>query len=80
MPSNSAFPTEKWRLYIFENDKEECVLNIFNRQSNLLGRKKKLANIFLEHISSSNEHAVIQYRSVHVHKKTKDGVLDMEHV
>ena len=79
LPSNSALPTEKWRLYIFENDKEECVVNIFNRQSYLLGRKKKLANIFLEHISSSNEHAVIQYRSVQVHKKTIDGVLDMEH-
>ena len=46
MPPDSALPTEKWRLYIFEKEKEEDTVNIFNRQSYLLGRKKKLANIY----------------------------------
>eukprot|EP00943_MAST-04B_sp_MAST-4B-sp1_P002262 g2262.t1 len=79
LPHDSALPKEKWRLYIFEKEKKGDTVNIFNRQYYLLGRKKKIANIRLQHISSSNEHAVIQFRLVQVRKKAVDGVLDIKH-
>ena len=52
LPHDSALPKEKWRLYIFEKEKKGDTVNIFNRQYYLLGRKKKIANIRLQHISS----------------------------
>ena len=79
LPPDSSLPTEKWRLYVFDSEQEECVMNIFNRKAYLLGRKKKIADIHLDHISISNEHAAIQFRSVKMKAKAIDGVLDMKY-
>ena len=79
LPPDGALPTEKWRLYVFDSEKEECVMSIFNRKAYLLGRKKKIADIHLDHISASNEHAAIQFRSVEMKAKAVDGVLDIKY-
>ena len=41
LPPDGALPTEKWRLYIFDSEKEECVMNIFQSKSIFTRSQKK---------------------------------------
>eukprot|EP01138_Halocafeteria_seosinensis_P007298 gb/GECG01007462.1/.p1 GENE.gb/GECG01007462.1/~~gb/GECG01007462.1/.p1 ORF type:complete len:332 (+),score=43.92 gb/GECG01007462.1/:1-996(+) len=66
-PPEARAPTRKWRLHVFKGDKQlQEPLRIYRQSAFLIGREQKIADILLEHPSSSKQHAVIQFRLVNL--------------
>jgi smad nuclear-interacting protein 1 len=77
-PKDAIKPSEttgRWRIYVFHVDVAEPVdtLYIHRQASYLFGRDSRVCDINLDHISCSKQHAVIQYRSVPLVRKSSDS-------
>ncbi|KAG0701409.1 smad nuclear interacting protein 1 [Suillus ampliporus] len=63
-PPEARKPTLGWRLYVFKGSEQVELLHIHRQSAYLIGRDRTVADIFIEHPSSSKQHAVIQHRQV----------------
>ncbi|KAF8644411.1 hypothetical protein AX16_008472 [Volvariella volvacea WC 439] len=63
-PPEARKPHLNWRLYVFKGSEQVELLHIHRQSAYLIGRDRLVADIPLEHPSSSKQHAVIQYRYV----------------
>lgn len=61
-PPEARVPTKRWRLYVFKNGETLETLHIHRNSAYLIGRERKVADVLVEHLSCSKQHAVIQYR------------------
>ena len=63
-PADAAVPLTRWRIFVFKPDSKDPVETLYlHRQSKyLFGRDKRVADIAVEHLSCSSQHAVIQFR------------------
>ncbi|KAM0750471.1 SMAD/FHA domain-containing protein [Meredithblackwellia eburnea MCA 4105] len=63
-PPEARKPVRAWRLYVFKG-KEQVEMFVVNKQSAyLFGRDRIVADIPVDHPSTSKQHAVLQYRQV----------------
>lgn len=53
---------EQWRMYVFKNNDVVDTVQLFTRSCWLIGRDQSIADLLIEHPSSSKQHAVIQFR------------------
>eukprot|EP00529_Nitzschia_sp_RCC80_P028589 CAMPEP_0113470832 /NCGR_PEP_ID=MMETSP0014_2-20120614/16658_1 /TAXON_ID=2857 /ORGANISM="Nitzschia sp." /LENGTH=259 /DNA_ID=CAMNT_0000363433 /DNA_START=176 /DNA_END=952 /DNA_ORIENTATION=+ /assembly_acc=CAM_ASM_000159 len=60
----------QWRFYVFKKGQEGVLetLHISKQSAYLMGRNADIADIPLLHPSLSSQHAVLQYRAMHVNK------------
>jgi smad nuclear-interacting protein 1 len=65
-PADARTPpaSQEWRLYIFKGSDVADTVPIYSQSCWLLGREKAVTDLFVEHPSTSKQHAVIQFRSV----------------
>lgn len=70
-PPEARIPKKRWRLYPFKNDEVLPVMYIHRQSAYLLGRHRRIADIPIDHPSCSKQHAVFQYRWVHVCRKNQ---------
>ena len=63
-PPEARIPKKRWRLYPFKNDEALPVLHLHRQSAYLLGRHRLIADIPIDHLSCSKQHAVFQYRLV----------------
>jgi smad nuclear-interacting protein 1 len=63
-------PSQQWRLYVFKGEDVVQTVMLYTRSCWLIGREAAVADILVEHPSTSGQHAVIQFR----HKKKKKTV------
>lgn len=68
-PSDARTPNTQWRLYVFKGEEQIDTLHISRQSAYLFGRNSDIADIHIAHLSSSTQHAVLQYRAV-PHKET----------
>eukprot|EP00455_Lapot_gusevi_P030625 TRINITY_DN3298_c0_g1_i10.p2 TRINITY_DN3298_c0_g1~~TRINITY_DN3298_c0_g1_i10.p2 ORF type:complete len:141 (+),score=22.53 TRINITY_DN3298_c0_g1_i10:108-530(+) len=63
-PPEAAPPEQRWRIYVFKEgtDGPKETLHIHRQSKYLIGRERRLADIPVDHLSCSKQHAVIQYR------------------
>ena len=57
---------DAWRLYVFKGIHELDMLELAPRSCWLVGRERAVADLPVEHPSCSKQHAVLQFRFVHV--------------
>ncbi|KAK0305105.1 hypothetical protein LTR01_006963 [Friedmanniomyces endolithicus] len=55
---------EQWRMYVFKQKDLLETIYLHERSVWLCGRDKKVTDLFLEHPSTSKQHAVIQFRYI----------------
>lgn len=86
-PPDAKIPQDKkWALYPFKNDQALESIPLENASAFLIGRDRLVAQIPVDHLSCSNQHAVIQFRSVLVNdektgaqkKVTRPYIMDLE--
>jgi smad nuclear-interacting protein 1 len=63
-PPEARKPKRKWRLYVFKGEESLPHIEIHRQSAYLLGRDRKVADIPIDHPSSSKQHAALQYRMV----------------
>jgi smad nuclear-interacting protein 1 len=63
-PVEARKPTLKYKLYCFKGDDQLEPLDINNQSAYLFGRERKIADIPIDHLSCSKQHAVLQYRQI----------------
>jgi len=56
--------SQDWRLYIFKGDEVLETVPIYSQSCWLMGRERAVTDLYLEHPSTSKQHAVIQFRLV----------------
>ncbi|KAF9221634.1 SMAD/FHA domain-containing protein [Gyrodon lividus] len=84
-PPEARKPTLGWRLYVFKGSEQLELLHIHRQSAYLIGRDRTVVDIFIEHPSSSKQHAVIQHRQVQQKDEfggskpvTKPFIIDLE--
>ncbi|KAL5636904.1 hypothetical protein ACGC1H_000772 [Rhizoctonia solani] len=84
-PPEARKPVENWRLYVFKGQEQVDLLHLHRQSAYLIGRDAKICDIFVEHPSCSKQHAVIQFRQIHVKDEfgatkavVKPFVIDLE--
>ncbi|CCO26454.1 Smad nuclear interacting protein 1 [Rhizoctonia solani AG-1 IB] len=65
-PPEARKPVENWRLYVFKGKEQVDLLHLHRQSAYLIGRDPKICDIPVEHPSCSKQHAVIQFRQVHI--------------
>ncbi|CAE6455351.1 unnamed protein product [Rhizoctonia solani] len=65
-PPEARKPVENWRLYVFKGKEQVDLLHLHRQSAYLFGRDPKICDVHVEHPSCSKQHAVIQFRQVHV--------------
>lgn len=70
-PPEARIPKKRWRLYPFKNDEVLPIMYIHRQSAYLLGRHRRIADIPIDHPSCSKQHAVFQYRYVHLQKESQ---------
>jgi len=73
-PVDKKIPSQKWRLYVFKDTKQQDIFRIHRQSAYLIGKDRRVCDIPMHHPSISKQHAVLQYRQKPVH--TEDGLLD----
>lgn len=63
-PPEAKKPVVRWRLYPFKGEEALPALYVHRQSAYLIGRDRKVADLPIDHPSSSKQHAVLQYRSV----------------
>lgn len=63
-PPEARAPNTRWRLYVFKDEALLETLHISKQSAYLFGRNEEIADIPLQHPSSSSQHAVLQYRAL----------------
>ncbi|KAM3128077.1 hypothetical protein pb186bvf_019840 [Paramecium bursaria] len=64
-PLDAKIPVQNWKLFPFKGDEALNPISLKGRSSFLIGRDKQVAQIHLENLSVSSQHAVIQFRQIH---------------
>ncbi|EUC57790.1 smad nuclear interacting protein, putative [Rhizoctonia solani AG-3 Rhs1AP] len=84
-PPEARKPVENWRLYVFKGQEQVDLLHLHRQSAYLIGRDAKICDITVEHPSCSKQHAVIQFRQIHVKDEfgaakavVKPFVIDLE--
>ncbi|CAE6432511.1 unnamed protein product [Rhizoctonia solani] len=84
-PPEARKPVENWRLYVFKGQEQVDLLHLHRQSAYLIGRDAKICDILVEHPSCSKQHAVIQFRQIHVKDEfggakavVKPFVIDLE--
>ncbi|KAF1984097.1 SMAD/FHA domain-containing protein [Aulographum hederae CBS 113979] len=54
--------SQPWRLYIFKGADTLATIELFSRSAWLVGREAAVADLLVEHPSTSKQHAAIQFR------------------
>lgn len=65
-PEEGAMPGKKWRLYPFKGDQGLEPYKVYRQTYYLFGRDRHVAHIPVDHPSCSKQHAVLQFRMVHL--------------
>lgn len=55
---------QQWRIYVFKGKDTVDTIHLYMRSCWLIGRDEKICDYFLQHPSSSKQHAVIQFRYI----------------
>lgn len=61
-PQEARNPDRHWFLYPFKGEQALEQIPIYRQSAYLLGRDRNIADIPIDHISCSNQHAAIQFR------------------
>ncbi|KAJ1308666.1 hypothetical protein OPQ81_004359 [Rhizoctonia solani] len=84
-PPEARKPVENWRMYVFKGKEQVDLLHLHRQSAYLIGRDQKICDILVEHPSCSKQHAVIQFRQVHIKNEfgeakavVKPFVIDLE--
>ncbi|KAA6400081.1 MAG: putative smad nuclear-interacting protein 1 [Streblomastix strix] len=66
-PQDVCLPKAKWRIYVLKGDDiVEEPIQIHKNTSFLFGRDKRIADIPIQHLSTSMQHAVLHFRLIDV--------------
>ncbi|KAJ4459646.1 putative Smad nuclear-interacting protein 1 [Paratrimastix pyriformis] len=63
-PPDMHEPTQRWRCYVFKNEKNEEIIYLHRHPGFMFGRDRRIADIPLDHPSCSAQHAVLYYREI----------------
>lgn len=63
-PPEARKPNRKWRLYIFKEDERLPFVPVHRQSAYLFGRDRRIADIPIDNLSCSKQHAVFQYRVI----------------
>ncbi|KAI5481818.1 smad nuclear-interacting protein 1 [Pseudohyphozyma bogoriensis] len=63
-PPEARKPVRSWRLYVFKGKEQVDLFHVHRQSAYLIGRDRIVADIPVEHPSTSKQHAVLQYRQV----------------
>lgn len=63
-PPEARAPNTLWRFYVFKGEEQLDTLHVSRQSAYLFGRNPEIADIVLQHPSSSSQHAVLQYRAL----------------
>ncbi|KAG4303954.1 hypothetical protein PORY_002607 [Pneumocystis oryctolagi] len=82
-PTEAHKPDKLWQLYVFKNDKQIDIFDIYQKSSYLFGRDRMVVDIPIDHPSCSKQHAVIQFRQIKSkntisRKYIKPYIIDLE--
>ena len=85
-PPEARHPPAGWRLYIYKGEEVMQTMHLHRQSAYLVGRERKVADIPVDHLSCSGQHAVLQFRlrermdatGLEVHREVRPYVLDLE--
>ncbi|KAJ8601275.1 hypothetical protein CTAYLR_007744 [Chrysophaeum taylorii] len=78
-PEDAAKPRQRWRIYVFKDDKIAETLYVHRQSAFLVGRIKEICDVLTMHPSCSGQHAVIQFRDRHLDEDgARPYVMDLE--
>lgn len=63
-PPEARKPNRRWRLYIFKDDERLPFIPMHQKSAYLFGRDRRIADIPIDNLSCSKQHAVCQYRLI----------------
>ncbi|GAA5954126.1 hypothetical protein JCM3765_005297 [Sporobolomyces pararoseus] len=63
-PPEARKPVRNWRLYVFKGKEQVELFHVHRQSAYLVGRDRIVADIPIDHPSSSKQHAVLQFRQV----------------
>ena len=83
-PPEARVPNTRWRLYVFrkkdasttaaDDDGLLDTYHISKQSSYLFGRERKVADVPVDHLSLSKQHAVLQYRALPSGEEERGGI------
>ncbi|KAK4056469.1 hypothetical protein OIO90_002612 [Microbotryomycetes sp. JL221] len=84
-PPEARKPTKSWRLYCFKGKEQVDLFHVHRQSAYLIGRDRIVADIPVDHPSTSKQHAVLQFRQVVERNEfgdtkslTKPFIIDLE--
>ncbi|KAK4051654.1 hypothetical protein OIV83_002794 [Microbotryomycetes sp. JL201] len=84
-PPEARKPTKNWRLYCFKGREQVDLFHVHRQSAYLIGRDRIVADIPVDHPSTSKQHAVLQFRQVIERNEfgdtktlTKPFIIDLE--
>ncbi|BGP20248.1 hypothetical protein JCM10213v2_008385 [Rhodosporidiobolus nylandii] len=84
-PAEARKPVRNWRLYVFKGKEQVELFHVHRQSCYLVGRDRIVADIPIDHPSTSKQHAVLQFRQVternefgDVKSLTKPFILDLD--
>ncbi|KAM0789673.1 hypothetical protein ACM66B_006535 [Microbotryomycetes sp. NB124-2] len=84
-PPEARKPTKNWRLYCFKGKEQVDLFHVHRQSAYLIGRDRIVADIPVDHPSTSKQHAVLQFRQVGERNEfgdtkslTKPFIIDLE--
>ncbi|GAA6055047.1 Pre-mRNA leakage protein 1 [Rhodotorula toruloides] len=63
-PPEARKPVRNWRLYVFKGKEQVELFHVHRQSAYLIGRDRVVADIPVDHPSTSKQHAVLQFRQV----------------
>ncbi|GAA5953432.1 hypothetical protein JCM21900_005662 [Sporobolomyces salmonicolor] len=63
-PPEARKPVRNWRLYVFKGKEQVELFHVHRQSAYLFGRDRIVADIPVDHPSTSKQHAVLQFRQV----------------
>ncbi|GAA5897873.1 hypothetical protein JCM6882_005101 [Rhodosporidiobolus microsporus] len=63
-PPEARKPVRNWRLYVFKGKEQVELFHVHRQSAYLVGRDRIVADIPVDHPSTSKQHAVLQFRQV----------------
>ena len=75
-PIDSYQPEEKWRIYVFEGDKEiQTPILLHDKPFYVFGQDEKQVDCLLSHETIDNQHAIVQFRKRMNKKQNKEEII-----
>lgn len=73
-PPEARTPRTQWRFYVFKGEEQIDTYHVSKQSAYLWGRNGDVADIHIQHMSTSSQHAVLQYRAL----PNKDGKISCQ--